>query len=50
MAGPKFGTPAWRKKYASKMKKGRAKRKNSKRRTKAKNPAAVLKKIKALLK
>jgi hypothetical protein len=41
----KFGSPAWRKKYAAKAKRNRkAKSKNPK------NAASVLKKIKALLK
>lgn len=42
----KFGSVAWRKKYAKKTKR----KAKSSRRPKSKNPAAVLKKIKALLK
>jgi hypothetical protein len=55
MAGPKFGSPAWRKKYARKLNKRKAKRKTAKRKTKnprrrTKSAASTLKKIKALLK
>jgi len=48
----KFGSKAWRAKYAPKKKKRTAKRKtkNTRRRRATKNPASVLKKIKALLK